>query len=80
MDNKMYYWLYFCLEHNQINLLEKQKKDIKKLLKWINEDKNHKSSAIGVHSLNGDRKKKQKQIILLAAMIYLCEYIIIKIS
>ena len=28
--------------------------------KWINEDKNHKASAIGVQSLTEDRKKKQK--------------------
>ena len=40
---------------------------------WMDEDKNYKSSITGLQSLTGDRKKKQKQIILLAAMIYLCE-------
>ncbi len=28
--------------------------------KWINEDKNHKASAIGVQSLTGRQEKKQK--------------------
>jgi len=29
--------------------------------KWINEDKNHKASAIGVQSLTGDRKRSKNR-------------------
>ncbi len=29
--------------------------------KWINEDKNHKASAISVQSLTGDRKRSKNR-------------------